>query len=302
MNGILDDLKNVFRKPDNALLRLIIINVIVFLGIEVLVTTLGFFRSAYANLIANLLRDQVLLPGQLGEFIFRPWTILSYAFGHAGLGHIFWNMLFLYWFGLIITEYLGSKRLISLYVLGALAGGLSFLMLNLITQRADVLIGASGAVYAVMVGAATLTPNYTFHLLFIGPVRIKYIAAVYIVLSYIGLRGLNTGGDLAHLAGALIGYMFIVQLKKGTDLGKWIHDFMEFVSNLFQRKPKMRVSYNKSKSKVTANTAYRNSTKSNGENMPGQDEIDAILDKISASGYESLTKEEKQKLFRASKS
>ena len=300
MNGILDDLKNVFRKPDNALLRLIIINVIVFLGLGVLTTTLRLFGSEG---MAKIFHDQVVLPGNLSDLLYRPWTVLTYAFGHADFLHILGNMLALYWFGLIIAEYLGSKKLINIYVLGALAGSMSFLLLVTLTPyTAPGLIGASGAVFAVMVAAATLSPNYTFYLLFIGPVRIKYIAALWVVLSYIALGGLNTGGNLAHLAGALLGYVYIIQLKKGTDLGSWIHDFTDYVSNLFQKKPKMRVSHNKSKSKVTATTAYRSHNKNAGENIPDQDEIDAILDKISASGYESLTKEEKQKLFRASKS
>lgn len=302
MNGILDDLKNVFRKPDNALLRLIIINVIVFLGLEVITTTLVLFRSEVAGKIAEVLNEQVQLPGNMIDFLYRPWTIVTYAFGHSGFLHIIGNMLALYWFGLIIAEYLGSKKLISIYILGALAGGLSFILLTLTPYEADYLIGASGAVFAVMVAAATLSPNYTFYLLFVGPVRIKYIAALWIIISYIALRGDNAGGNLAHLAGAAMGYVFIIQLKKGNDLGAWIHDFMDYVANLFQKKPKMRVTHNKSKSKVTATTAYRSQNKNTGENTPDQDEIDAILDKISASGYESLTKEEKQKLFRASKS
>ena len=302
MNGILDDLKNVFRKPDNALLRLIIINVIVFLGLGVITTTLRFFGTD-AIYVADLLHNQVVLPGNLSDLMYRPWTVLTYAFGHADFLHILGNMLALYWFGLIIAEYLGSKKLISIYVLGALAGSMSFILLLILTPyTASGLIGASGAVFAVMVAAATLSPNYTFYLLFIGPVRIKYIAALWVVLSYIALGGFNAGGNLAHLAGALLGYVYIIQLKKGTDLGSWIHDFMDYVSSLFQKKSKMHVSHNKSKSKVTATTAYRSHNKNTGENIPDQDEIDAILDKISASGYESLTKEEKQKLFRASKS
>ncbi len=300
MTGIFDDLKNAFRKPDNALLQLIIINVVVFLGLGVLYTTLSFFNAIGA---AKIIYNQFLLPADLGRLIFRPWAILTYAFNHAGFWHILGNMLFLYWFGLIIVEYLGSKRIVSLYVLGALAGGISFVILyNIIPYAGQPLVGASGAVFAVVVGAATLTPNYTFHLLLIGPVKIKYIAAVYVVLSYISLSGSNVGGNLAHLAGALMGYTFIVQLKNGNDMGKWINDLLDGISGIFRRKPKMKVSYSKTRSKVTANTAYQKSnSKNSGNSTPDQDEIDAILDKISESGYESLTKEEKQKLFQASK-
>lgn len=303
MNGIFDDLKNAFRRPDNALLQLIIINVIVFLSLQIIGVTFGFiFKTPLTESFVDILEDQFILPPYLSQLIFRPWTVLSYAFNHDGFLHILGNMLGLYWFGLIIVEYLGSRRLISLYVLGALAGAISFILLNLLINRpTDGMVGASGAVFCVMVGAATLTPNYTFHLILLGPVRIKYIAAVFIVLSYIGL-GSNTGGNLAHLVGAFLGYMYIVQLNKGTDLGKWIHDFTEFVGGLFRKKSKLRVSHNKRRSKVTTNAGYQNGKRNSNEHTPDQNEIDAILDKISESGYDSLTKEEKQKLFRASKS
>jgi hypothetical protein len=155
------------------------------------------------------------------------------------------------------------------------------------------LLGASGAVYAVVVGAATLMPNYTFFMLLLGPVRIKYIAAFFIVLSFVDLsRDANPGGNIAHLGGALLGFVFISQLKQGTDIGKPLTGVAEWLKRLFQPKPKL---------KVTHRSPVRNGqAASTSHAIPNQDEIDAILDKISRSGYESLTKEEKQKLFRAS--
>ncbi len=207
-------------------------------------------------------------------------------------------MLFLYWFGKLVEEYLGNRRLINLYILGGLFGGILYLiMYNLIPyyqlrQPVYGLIGASGAVYAVVVGAATLMPNYTFFLLLLGPVRIKYIAAFFVVSSFIGTIGANGGGNLAHLAGALVGFIFITQLKKGNDLGKPLTAIAEWIKDIAKPKPKI---------KVTHRTTVRNgSVTSSSYGVPNQDEIDAILDKISRSGYESLTKEEKQKLFRAS--
>ncbi len=136
------------------------------------------------------------------------------------------NMLFLYWFGKLIDEYLGTRRLINLYLLGGIIGGISYLLIyNLIPNfRQSIgtpLLGASGAVYAVVIGAATLMPNYTFFLLLLGAVRIKYIAAFFLVLSFVDLsRDSNPGGNIAHLGGALLGFIFITQLKKGNDLGK----------------------------------------------------------------------------------
>jgi hypothetical protein len=154
------------------------------------------------------------------------------------------------------------------------------------------MIGASGAVYAVVVGAATLMPNYTFFLFLLGPVRIKYIAAFYVILSFAQSIGSNAGGNIAHLGGALLGFIFVRQLKKGTDLGQPLTNMAEGIKKLFNRKPAMKVTYHR---RDTTRPSYNTTAYT-----PNQDEIDAILDKISRSGYESLTKEEKQKLFRAS--
>jgi membrane associated rhomboid family serine protease len=297
MNGILDDFKNAFSRKNNGLIQIILINLIVFLTLIVLQVTLTLTGAApYYRLII----DQLALPSALGSLMYKPWTLFTYFFTHEGIFHILFNMLFLYWFGKLIEEYLGNRRLINLYILGGLAGGILYIvMYNLFPFFADrvassVLIGASGAVFAVVVGAATLMPNYTFHLLLLGPVRIKYIAAFYVVLSFARSIGENAGGDIAHLGGALLGFVFIRQLRSGNDLGRPLTAFAEWFNRLFRKKPVMRVTYqNKGKN---AYGGY--STPNYG--VPNQDEIDNILDKISRSGYESLTKEEKQKLFRAS--
>ena len=205
-------------------------------------------------------------------------------------------MLNLYWFGQIIREYLGDKKLVSLYILGGLAGGLLYLLVYnfvpfFIERGSAVMIGASASVLAITVAAATLLPDYTFNLIFFGPVKIKWIALFLILLSISGAVGQNAGGNIAHLGGAILGYVFIRQLQRGSDLGRPIHSFWAFITNLFTRRPKMKVSY---KSPGTT-TTYRSV-----QNRPSQTEIDIILDKISQSGYESLSKEEKQKLFQAS--
>lgn len=306
---MLNDLKNAFRKPNNALAQVIIINVIFWIVLNLLRL---FLKSGGNEKLMWDIFHQIFLPSSFGSFIYKPWTIITSGFSHLGFGHIFWNMIALYWFGMLISEYLNSKRLISMYILGVLAGGLAYLVVyNFIPVPKAVqaglgghLLGASAGVYAVVVGAATLMPNYSFHLIFIGPVRIKYIAAIFILLSIFGLVGSNAGGDLAHLGGALMGYGFIIALNKGTDLGGWIHYILDGIKGLFVKKSKMKVTYRKSK--VTANAgneyARANRKTSNNANLtPDQAEIDAILDKISASGYESLSKEEKQRLFNASK-
>ncbi|TAF74460.1 MAG: rhomboid family intramembrane serine protease [Bacteroidetes bacterium] len=278
MSNIIEDLKNSFNRTGNGS------------GNEVI----------YAQITSFL-----FLPASFQEFIYKPWTILTYAISHEGFFHILFNMIFMYWFGMIITEFIGSKRFISLYILGALAGGVTFLlMFNTIPFFMNMpnvpLLGASGGVYAVVVGAAVLLPDYTFYLLFLGPVRIKYIAAFYVFLSFAESIGQNAGGNLAHLGGALMGFVFIWQLRKGNDLGKPFSWMATGVANLFKPSSKIKITYRNPnpKSSSVTNNSYSNSS----DKEISQDELDAILDKISKYGYEKLTKEEKQKLFKASQS
>ncbi|QHT67812.1 rhomboid family intramembrane serine protease [Rhodocytophaga rosea] len=294
-----EDFKGAFSKPNNGLIQIILINVIVFLLLNIFM--LMFKWTGLAGWYVYVERN-LMLPANLSVFITRPWTLITYFFSHENIFHILSNMLFLYWFGKLIEEYLGNRRLINLYLLGGLAGGILYLLIyNLIPYynnqiEKSVMLGASGAVYAVVVGAATLMPNYTFFMLLLGPVRIKYIAAFFLVLSFVQLSGdNNAGGQLAHLGGALLGFIFIKQLKKGTDLGQPLTALAESIKKLFAKKPAMKVTYHKKESNRSTVSSYNQTTYT-----PNQDEIDAILDKISRSGYESLTKEEKQKLFRAS--
>ncbi|MCS6822142.1 MAG: rhomboid family intramembrane serine protease [Microscillaceae bacterium] len=308
MSSIFDDLKQTFQRKDNAVVKLIVLNVAVYVVINIFWVFSEFLTLGYWY---NLLQLQFSVPAYVNHLIYRPWTLLTYAFMHAGLLHIFFNMLNLYWFGKLIAEYVGSRRVVSLYVLGALAGSLSYILIyNLVPYYqtrifTSEMVGASGAVCAVIMAAATLLPDYTFYMLFIGAVRIKYIAAFVFFVSFVGLPSPNAGGNIAHLAGILVGYIFISQLRKGNDLGTWINKITDWLAApTFRTRPKMKVSYSKTKIAVNSNPASnpnkaKNTTTTNG-GMPTQAEIDAILDKISASGYESLTKEEKQKLFRAS--
>jgi hypothetical protein len=156
------------------------------------------------------------------------------------------------------------------------------------------MVGASAAVYAVVVATATLLPNYTFYLLFFGPVRIKYIAGFYVVISFLGTTQANAGGNIAHLGGALIGFIYLKQLQAGVNWGGWITAILDWVKDLFTSKPTVKVTYRSEEKKPKKGVKVPVSKSS-------QDEIDTILDKISERGYESLSKEEKEKLFNASK-
>ena len=295
---MLEEFKNAFNRPNHAHVQLIIINVVVFLAVGVIFV---FSRILSFESVFAVIHNQFSIPPKFSDFIMRPWTIISYAFMHDlySIFHILFNMLALYWFGRLFIEYLGSDKLIALYILGALAAGICYLLVfNTVPyfkNQADFpgMVGASGAIYAVMVAAATLMPNYTFILFFFGPVKIKYIVGFYIAVSFLGSVGANAGGNIAHLGGALMGFVYIKQLQIGVNWGGWITAVTDWSKDLFNPRPKVKVSYRKNE----ATNGKKNA------NLSGisQREIDDILDKISDGGYESLTKEEKEKLFKASK-
>lgn len=304
MNSILDDFKFAF-KTGNILNQLIVINVVMFVVLGVL----GVFFTivGYGGLFEEISR-YVSLPADLDRLVFQPWSLISYFFYHQGIMHILFNMLFLYWFGRIIAEFLGQNKVLGLYVWGGILGGLFYILIyNFVTYYQPAvpysyLLGASGGVIAIVVGAAAFMPNYAIHLLFLGPVKLKYIAGFYVVTSLLQSTGSNAGGEIAHLGGALAGYVFIVQLKKGNDWSRVIARFIGWVKGIFKPRPKIKVSYRKaSKASKSSAKSAKTSSKASSKSNASQSEIDAILDKISDKGYDALSKEEKQKLFNASK-
>ena len=286
-NFIIEDFKKAWSKEDNGLIKIILINIIIFVSISILEV---FITLSGGGSLFRVVINKLMLPASFTTFILQPWSLISYFFLHLSFGHILWNMLFLYWFGKIIHDNIGNNAVISLYILGGIIGGLSYMALfNIIPFYGDrvsesLMLGASAGVFSVVAGSATLLPNYTFYLLFLGPVRIKYIALFYILLSFFDITGSNAGGEIAHIGGALIGYLYIKQLQNGINMG----DGVIKIINLFNRK-----NSSKKEKEFTINkeTSFDIS----------QDEIDKILDKISESGYSSLSKKEKEKLFNASK-
>lgn len=285
-NFIIEDFKNAWNKENNGLIKIILINVIVFVSmsiLEVFITLSGLGESF------NLFLNKLMLPASLKVFIFQPWSIITYFFLHMNFMHILWNMLFLYWFGKIIHDNIGNNAVISLYIIGGIIGGLLYMALFNIIPFYDnrvsesLMLGASAGVFSVVVGSATLLPNFTFYLLFLGPVRIKYIALFYVLLSFFDVTGSNAGGEIAHLGGALMGYLYISQLQNGVNMGKGVIDIL----NIFKKNKKKFGSKKEEKNEIKKDVS--------------QDEIDKILDKISDSGYASLSKNEKEKLFKASK-
>lgn len=308
--------QDVFRRPNNAVIQLIVINVAVFVVIDILLKMVARFSLAYE--VYENIKLWLVLPAWAidslngSPFILRQiWSPITYMFLHDGLFHLLVNMLFLYVFGRIVQDYLGSDKVVSIYVLGGLVGGLAYILLyNFVPlfegQRA-ILLGASGAVFAIVAAAATYLPNTSVHLMFLGPIKLKYIALFSVVLFAFRLSVIdNPGGEAAHLGGALLGYLYIRQYQKGRDIGLWVTKTLDWIKNIFNPKPKIRVTYrntdssSRSQSSRPRKSAFRASS-TEGKDNTSQAEIDAILDKISAKGYESLSKEEKQKLFNASK-
>jgi len=242
----------------------------------------------------------IMMPASLPTLAKQPWSIFTYFFLHEGLFHILSNLLFLYYFGLLIHQYLGSRKLTNLYILGGVFGaGFYVLMYNIAPYFSGAvdtsfMLGASAGVFAVVVGAATLAPQTTFVLLLLGPVKIVYIAAFYVLLSFANSIGENAGGEIAHLGGAMLGYGYIVALRRGWDLGIPIQKVGLFFENLGTRRAP-KVSYRR-----TSSTKPTDTKPAKKETL-SQEEVDKILDKIADKGYDGLTKEEKRKLFEYSK-
>ncbi len=239
---------------------------------------------------SNFVFDWFALPAQFDQIIYRPWSIITYAFLHASLWHILSNLLILFYIGNLFLDYFTQKQFINYYFLGALFGGaiflLSFNLFPALQHSNSVLVGASAAVTSIFVGIATYMPQYEIKIRFIGFVKLWTLAAVWIGLDLIQIPAGNAGGHIAHLGGALIGFILTTQLQKGNS-------FLDAINKIFtakKQKPLRTVYKNKAKTKPVANT------------QSNQKKIDEILDKISKSGYETLTKEEKAFLFKSGKS
>ena len=255
------------------------------------------------------------MPKDLWDLVTHPWAIITSGFTHESFSHILWNMLAFYWFGRIVGDLLGNHRILPLYILGVIVGNIMFFIMANISPYAigSYALGASAAVMAMVACAAFVAPDYIFNVLLIGPIKLKYIALLLIFLDVIAIAdNYNAGGSFAHLGGAGLGWLYAAQLRKGIDLGKPISLLINFVSNLFSKNPKKNFTYQKGEKIYTkgdkadfgaASKGSRKSDSSHGDKEGGseQDKLDLILDKIKHSGYESLTKEEKEYLFNASK-
>ena len=288
MNNIIDDLKRHYKFGGMAQ-RLIYWNIACFL------VSLVFFYQFKVG--AFDFPNWIALSSEPAIFIRKPWTLLTYAFFHDGFGHIFFKMIVLNFFSTLFLTFFNQKQLLGLYVLSAIFAGFAFVFGYYLLNITASIVGASGAIMAVLVATNTYSPLMNVRLLFIGNVKLWHITLVVLVIDLMQIRLDNSGGHIAHLAGAFFGFGFIKLLQSGTDLSTIVSSVIDFFVNLFRKSPstpfkKVHKNYKKPTEKTTSRIVTKDKT---------QQQIDEILDKISRSGYDCLTKEEKEFLFKAGK-
>jgi membrane associated rhomboid family serine protease len=290
--GIWDDIKKTFSNGSN-LTKLIYINIAVFILLT-FVAVIGFLLNDQN--IAEKTLNIFAVPSSLSNLLLRPWTLITYMFVHKDIWHILFNMLWLYWFGRIFLEYLDQRKLVAVYLLGGLSGAVVYILSFNIFPAFDgvvaesVAIGASASVMAIVVAIAAYVPDYTVQLFLFGRVKIKYMALAIFVFTSIMDFSVNSGGKLAHIGGAFFGYFYTLNLRQGKDIGRGFNKIIDFIVTAFKPRKKMKVTHRKA-----ADEYEYNKTKAEH-----QSKINTILDKISKGGYDSLTKEEKETLFKES--
>jgi membrane associated rhomboid family serine protease len=296
--SIWDEIKGSFRHG-TALTRLIYINAGIFLVIKIIevIGVLSNKTGLEASLVSGL-----AVPASTGALAHKPWTVLTYMFTHEGFIHLLFNMMWLWWFGKIFLSYLDQRKLVSLYIMGGLAGALLYIAgFNIFPAFADavsvsVALGASASVMALVIGTAAYLPDLELYVLFFGRVKLKYIALVTFLITSVFDFSVNTGGKIAHIGGALIGLAYGYGLRNGKDIGAWLNRIIDFFVTLFKPGRKLKVKYKKAGATFDA-TRTKTDYEYNSAKAEHQKVIDHILDKISKGGYDSLTKEEKAILF-----
>ena len=294
--------ENLYKKycGSDVVGKFIFVNVALY----VLLLFIGVFSVLFnaGSLSADVL-SFVELPASLGELALHPWTVLTYMFIHAGLWHILWNMLALYFFGRIFLNFYSVRHFVGIYILGGLFGALFFVLAyNLFPYFGPYLpfsrlVGASAAVLAVVVAAAVRSPQYRINLMFVGSVKLSTFALVVVAMSFLMLSGENAGGNFAHLGGAFAGWLVADMLNKGRDLTQVVNGPIDWVSSLIVRLRTPR----KKKTKFTYTRGGRSADyEYNARKKADEAEVDRILEKVKNGGYASLSEEEKKRLFEAS--
>jgi len=305
-------MKDLFQKYLQSLMlhKLMIINIAVFLVFSIFRLFLYLFQSAPEISLLNWFA----VPSYLPSLLIRPWTIFSYMFFHQDLFHILSNMIMLYFGGRLFTEFLGESRLLPIYLWGGLSGAVLFILAyNTLPVFSGSLpfalaLGASASVLAIFFSIASYLPNYQVNLFLFGNVKLKWLALVFLAIDLLSIDKGNPGGHIAHLGGALFGFLYIKGLRNGKDLAMATHRIFYRFGQLFSPRPKNNFMGTRGRMKVEYNHQSKTASAGRKENLNAgldqkskQEIIDEILDKISRSGYDSLTKEEKETIFKISK-
>ena len=295
MGNFISDIKTNFRKGTISL-QYIYINI----GIFVFTSLIGVLWLLF-NHDGTLWLQWFELPAWIPQFIRQPWSLLTYMFLHAHVLHLLFNMLWLYWFGQLFLNFFSARHFRGLYLLGGICGGLFYLLAYNVFPYfnsflyGSYLLGASASVLAIVVAVAVRQPDYSVNFMFIGSVRLKYVALFMVVTDLLFVTSGNGGGHIAHLGGALAGWWFTSGLMKGRDVTKWINQVWDFLSGGLKRKSTQKPKMKAHRGGRMQDYDYNARKKAQSE------EIDRILDKLKKSGYGSLTAEEKKRLFDASK-
>lgn len=289
-----DEILRTFRSG-GAMVKLIYINLAVFLAVNIIYVV--FFLFGVPRDSVGLIQ-WLAVPARLPTLAARPWTLITYMFTHENFLHILFNLLTFYWFSIIFLSYFDDKKLLNVYILGGITGALFYIgAYNAFPAFSSALpasyaLGASASILAIVIAISTYVPNYSVYLVFIGPVKLKYLAMFFIFLDILSIPAGNAGGHIAHLGGAFFGWMFTLQYKRGGDITKWFGKIMDWFFSLFKRRQRIKVTYRRAPADDMEYNKIKNER---------QSEIDRILEKISKGGYESLSKEEKDTLFKAGK-
>lgn len=299
-NTIWDDIKEEFRTNSDVAI-ILLINLVFFVVIK---TCLSFdaLKPMGDSIVSNM-----ALWAFPKNFISHFWGIITYMFTHEEFTHIITNMMVFYLFGSIVHDLIGKDKVIPIYIFGGISGGLLYMLcFNVIPYFHSILsyainIGASAGVMAIAFAATTISPNFKINLLFLGRISIKWITAAYILFDVLNMfKDNNPGGHIAHIGGALFGFIYIMQLRNGFDFAKPYYFLQDFIANLFAKKSNLKVAYKNENKQASNQTRKQTTAKQNNINVNKQEYLDTILDKINKSSYESLSQEEKDFLFKVS--
>lgn len=293
--GVWSDLKHTFKRG-SALIRLLYINI----GLFILIKLIGALCILFGitSVFYPTLLSYIGVPASLNNLLYTPWTLVTYMFTQFDFLHLLFNMLWLYWFGSLFLNYFSGEKLIGVYLLGGFGGAFLYILLYNVLPYFEAMlysswaIGSSASVMAIVFAVCTYVPQQRIYLFLIGPVKLIHLALFTALIDLLSITSGNAGGHIAHLGGALFGYFFTLSIRQNKDITSGITTLLSSIGHLIKPGAKMRVKFRNNQS--SESKKHRSSGRSSSE-----DQINDILDKISKAGYESLSKEEKEILFKS---